>query len=289
MKIAIITGGETGERSVSLKSAENIRKAIDFAETETFIFPEDRGGFVEKVSTFDLAIPVIHGIGGEDGSLQALFKILEIPFIFSDIGAHARAINKRNTKELVREIGIAVPKETETLPFFAKPNTGGSSIASKLCQSYEEFAELQKNNQEIDFLTEELVKGREFTVGVLEHGRKTFALPVIEIVPKGEFFDFENKYNPEKLASEICPANIDAPLSTELQQQALTIHKHLGCRHISRSDFIMTPDNQIYFLEINTIPGMTGTSLVPKMLKHVNLSLREVLYGWCEENFTKAQ
>lgn len=281
MRIAIITGGETGEREISIESAKNIQEEIDFAETELFVFPEDSLRFTERVKNFDLAIPAIHGAGGEDGTLQDYLKSLEIPFIFSDTHTHTIGINKRKTKEKAREIGIMTPEETSTFPLFAKPINGGSSVASRLCTSAKELEELQSSKPETDFLTEELIKGREFTVGVIEYRGETSVLPVIEIIFKAEFFDFESKYNTEKLAQEICPAEIDSNLSKELQKQALNIHNHLQARHLSRSDFIVTPDNKIYFLEINTIPGMTKNSLVPKMLKEVKIKLKEILKDWC--------
>ncbi len=281
MKIAIITGGETGERDVSIRSAINVRKLIDFAETTIFIFPDERKLFIESANNFDLAIPMIHGIGGEDGSIQGLLKNLDIPFIFSDITTHAIAIDKKFTKEIVASLGIISPKETNVFPIFAKPRDGGSSVSSGLCNSEEDLNNLIKKSSGTEFLKEEILFGREFTVGVIETCNNTIALPVVEIIPKGKFFDFENKYNPDKLATEICPARIDISLSEELQRQATIIHKHLRVKHLSRSDFIVTKDNNIYFLEINTIPGMTDTSLIPKMLLTAGLSLKEIIKNWC--------
>lgn len=283
MKIAIITGGETGEREVSIQSAHNVQNLIDFAETTLFTFPEDTNLFIQSAQEFDLAIPMIHGIGGEDGSIQGLFKNLKLPFLFSDISTHAIAIDKTFTKELVGTLGILSAKEISTFPLFAKPKHGGSSVASKLCTSQEELDELIQTNPGIEFITEEPLKGREFTVGVIDTGVNTITLPVVEIIPKGEFFDFENKYNPNKLATEVCPAEIDDTLTKELQRQALLVHTHLKAKHLSRSDFIVTPNNKIYFLEINTIPGMTDTSLIPKMVNVEGLNLKEVVKEWCKE------
>ncbi len=283
MKIAIITGGETDEREISIRSANNVRNLIDFAETTLFTFPEDTKVFIESVKDFNLVIPMIHGLGGEDGSLQGLLKNLNIPFIFSDISAHAVAIDKKFTKEIVESLGILSPEEIDIFPLFAKPRHGGSSASSKLCKSQEELDNLLKANPGKEFLTEKPIKVREFTIGIIDDGTSTVPLPVIEIIPKGQFFDFENKYNPDKLATEICPAEIDASLSEELQRQAMIIHTHLNVKHLSRSDFIVTPDNKIYFLEINTIPGMTDTSLIPKMVSVAELSLKEILKTWCLE------
>lgn len=282
MKIAIITGGETGEREVSIRSANNVCKIVDCAETTIFTFPEDTKSFIESAKEFDLAIPVIHGIGGEDGSVQGLFKNLNLPFLFSDIITHAIAIDKKFTKEIAESLGIISPQETNNFPLFAKPRHGGSSVSSKFCESQKDLDELLNKSPETDFLKEEPIRGREFTVGIIDNGNETIPLPVVEIITNGEFFDFENKYNPEKLATEICPAEIDTSLSQELQRQAMIIHTHLNTKHLSRSDFIVTPDNKIYFLEINTIPGMTNTSLIPKMASTANLDLKDIFKGWCD-------
>jgi D-alanine-D-alanine ligase len=277
MNIAIITGGESGERDISIRSAENVKLVIGFAETETFIFPEDRDKFLAVHNGFDIAIPIIHGAGGEDGTLQKFLGDLGLPYIFSGPEAHAIGIDKKKTKELAESIGIKTAKEIKTLPLFAKPRFGGSSVASGLCSREQDVDELVSNNPNTEFLTEELIKGREFTVGVIESNGKTIALPVIEIIPKGEFFDFENKYDPAKLASEVCPADIGEDLARELKRQALEVHNKISAKHISRSDFMMTHDGEMYFLEINTIPGMTKTSLIPKMLQTAGMNLREWL------------
>lgn len=281
MRIAIITGGETGEREISIRSALNIAHIIDFAETKTYIFPEDKQTFVASATDFAIAIPVIHGIGGEDGTLQKMLESMSLPYIFSGVQTHQIGIDKTETKKRVATIGITSPQETLEFPAFVKPRFGGSSVASKLCHSHGELTVLLQQHPTIEFVQESPIKGREFTVGVVEHNNETFALPVVEIIPKGAFFDFENKYNPKKLATEICPATIPEDLTKELQRQALAVHTLFEARHLSRSDFIVTSDNTIYFLEINTIPGMTDTSLIPKMLKQQEFSLKELLKEWC--------
>lgn len=283
MRVAIITGGESGEREISMRSAENVVNLIDFADTEVFVFPEEKERFLNVSKNFDVAIPVIHGVGGEDGALQGFLKEIKVPYIFSDSGAHAVGIDKKTTKQIAKSIGIKIAPETSKFPLFAKPNLGGSSVDSGLCRSQEELDKLISANSETEFILEEPINGREFTVGIIEHNQKIIALPVIEIIPKGEFFDFENKYNPKSLATEICPADIDESLNRELQKQALAIHKKINAKHISRSDFIVRHENEIYFLEINTIPGMTRTSLIPKMLNQAKISLVALLKEWIKQ------
>lgn len=284
MKIGIITGGTTGEREVSIKSARNIGKTIDFAEVEIFTFPDDLEKFLKVRGSLNVVIPVIHGVGAEDGSVQGFLETLGIPYIFSGIQAHAIGIDKRRTKEIVSKYGIVCAKETTEFPLFAKPNFGGSSVASKFCNNKEELDKLLLDNPKTEFILEEPIKGREMTVGIVDKGGESIVLPVIEIIPKGEFFDFESKYVLDKLAEEVCPAKIDTSISKELQRQALVAYKAIGAKHISRVDFFVTPENKIYFLEINTIPGITDTSLVPKMLREEKIELKELLKKWVVES-----
>ena len=283
----MITGGKTGEREVSIRSAENVAKIIDFADVETFTFPEEKENFINKYLNFDAVIPMIHGVGGEDGVLQGFLETLEIPYIFSKTLAHAISINKKLTKKIVTQSKIKVANEisqiSPSFPLFAKPNSGGSSVASKLCNTAEDLNMLISKNPETDFILEEPLKGREFTVGVINQNGAAISLTVVEIIPKGDYFDFESKYDIDKLATEICPAKIERSLSEELQRQALLVHQNIGIRHISRSDFIVSDDGQIYFLEVNTIPGMTNTSLLPKMLLESSLKLKDLIQEWVSD------
>lgn len=281
-KVAIITGGESAERGVSINSAENIKKHIDFADSESFIFPEEKDRFISEYKKFDLVVPMIHGAGGEDGTLQIFLESLNVPYVFSGPEAHSAGIDKRKAKEIAASVGIKSAKETDIFPVFVKPRFGGSSVASKVCNSKDESEDLIMKNPGIDFMHEEIIRGREMTVGIIEHSGEVMALPIIEIIPNGGFFDYENKYDPKKLAEEICPAKIDAGLEAELKSQALLIHQKICAKHFSRSDFIVTPEGEIYFLEINTIPGMTETSLIPKMLKTAGFSLSTLLKEWCK-------
>jgi D-alanine-D-alanine ligase len=285
MRIAVITGGETAERDISIASAKNIKSSISFAESKLFVFPEDKEIFLKEKYLFTIVIPVIHGIGGEDGKLQFFLEQQKIPYIFSNPKTHAIGINKRKSKIIASTLGFMVPREFDVsdavFPLFVKPVYGGSSVASKICNSVQELESLFFENQQLEFMLEEPINGREFTVGIVESEGKTIPLPVIEIIPKEKFFDFESKYSVEKLAQEICPAQIEETLKKTLQSIALSVHQKIGTRHISRSDFIVTSKNEVYFLEINTIPGMTNTSLIPKMLKEANLNISKLLREWC--------
>jgi D-alanine-D-alanine ligase len=285
MRIAIITGGETGEREVSIASAKNVTSAIGFAEHETFIFPEDHSKFIDHASNFDLVIPVIHGRGGEDGSVQQLCESLGLPFLFSPIEAHKIGIDKVLTKEFVTRAEIKIAKQfsrtNAIFPVFVKPRFGGSSVHTARIERAEDLEKLLENAPD-EIMIEEAVSGREFTVGVIEQNPgDPEALPVVEIVSRNKFFDYESKYSADHLANEICPAWIDGVLSRALQNAAIAAHTLIGASHISRSDFIVTNVGEIYFLEINTIPGLTDTSLIPKMLKQANIDFSGLLEKWC--------
>lgn len=284
MFIAIITGGETGEREVSLNSAKNVANAIGFADHETFVFPEDQMRFIEQAANVDLVIPVIHGKGAEDGVVQQLCESFHLPFLFSPIEAHKIGIDKVLTKEFVDRAGIKTAKRfsrsNAIFPVFVKPRFGGSSVHTARIESAEALETFLENVSE-EMMIEEAVSGREFTVGVVEQNPgDPEALPVVEIVSKNKFFDYESKYDADHLASEICPARIDRVLSRQLQEAAIAVHTLIGATHISRSDFIVNDAGEIYFLEINTIPGLTNTSLVPKMLKQANIDFSGLLEKW---------
>lgn len=287
-KVAILSGGTSSERAVALRSAENV-----FAELKTkfdlkiFDFPNDIDNFYKERKNFIAALPVFHGPGGEDGVVQGFLKTLKIPFIFSDVKAHAVGMDKILSKILITKNNLLTPDyklvNTKTKfikPIIIKPVVGGSSIGINIAHNQEELDqaidEALKYDQQV--LLEDYIQGQEFTVVVVEKNNKLQALPVIEIKSSNSFFDYDSKYDP-KLAEEICPAKISDSLSSDLQAQSIKIHNIIGCRHLSRSDFIVV-DNKIYFLEINTIPGMTKESLLPKAIKTANLSFADLLEEW---------
>jgi D-alanine-D-alanine ligase len=287
-KIAIISGGISGEREISLLSATNLQEQIHFTQTELFIFPEDRELFFYKQKEIGCVIPLIHGVGGEDGILQGFLETMNIPYIFSGVEAHAIALDKKITNKLVGTSGIQIPEQYDFnhsenihFPCIIKPRFGGSSLHVMVSRS--DKLEKEKPHKDSEgYICESFIKGREFTVGIIESKRGEEALPVIEIKTDTEIFGWEQKYNPEKLAQEICPAEIDQELSQSLQQIALSVHKLLGIKHLSRSDFIVDEKRNIFFLEINTIPGMTKTSLIPKALQTIGYSLGDLIKFWID-------
>ena len=293
-RIALLTGGESSEREIALRSAKNVADVLkDAFEVAVFDVPSELPGFLEQRSSFSAVIPVLHGVGGEDGTVQGFLDTLKIPYIFSGVQAHAVAMDKEKTKILVSANGVRVPKSItvrlgDSAVFdhsvVVKPYDGGSSVATAVARSQSELdAAIAKGLQfSTAVLAEDFVQGDEYTVAVVDIGGETKALPVIAIRPKEGFFDFESKYNAATLADEICPAPISEELAFSLQSMALIAHRTLGCRHVSRTDIMVDAAGSAWFLETNTIPGMTGTSLLPKALKAGGYDFADTLRGWIE-------
>jgi D-alanine-D-alanine ligase len=292
-KVAIITGGQSTEREVSLWSAEFVLKALreEGVDARVIVLPGDSGDIYS--GAFDVAIPMIHGRGGEDGAIQRHLDTFGIPYLFSSPATHEIGIDKEKTKKCAREVGVNCAKGelvskisdiTLPYPYIIKPVDGGSTIDVVIVKS---DADLITANDVVNkypsMLAESYVSGREFTVGVLEDDGAEIALPVAEIVAEDGFFDFDCKYTDGLMAEEICPANIGEELASKLQDAALQVHRAVGARHMTRSDFIVDDAGEIWFLEINTIPGLTRNSLFPKILPIQGKTLGGVLNGWiCE-------
>lgn len=293
-RIALLTGGESSEREIALRSAKNVAEVLgNIFEVVTFDIPSELSAFLERRSEFSAVIPVLHGVGGEDGTIQGFLETLKIPYIFSGVQAHAVAMDKERTKILVSANGVRTPKSVTVRsgdsvafdhPVVVKPFDGGSSVATAVARSQNELDAAIAKGLEFStaVLVEDFVQGDEYTVAVVDIDGKTKALPVIAIRPKEGFFDFESKYNAATLADEICPAPISEELTSSLQSMALTAHRTLGCRHVSRTDIMVDAAGTAWFLETNTIPGMTGTSLLPKALKAGGHSFADTLRGWIE-------
>ncbi len=282
MRILIVTGGETGEREVSLRSAATVKSWLTkFAEIEILLWPEERELLGNRATNSDLVIPIIHGKGGEDGQVQSLLDRLQVKYLFSKPAIHKICLDKVATKQCVSDF-VRVPKSFTAqdyyLPMVVKDPVGGSSLDTYLIRKRQDLDGLDLSAQ----LIEEYVQGREFTVAVVESVNGLVALPVIEIVAKG-FFDFQQKYDKNNLAKEICPAAISEPLERDLRTLAVKIHSHLGVRHLSRVDFLVTSRGDIVFLEINTIPGLTETSLVPKAMTAAGIDPTELFHYWINQ------
>jgi D-alanine-D-alanine ligase len=292
MKIAILTGGTSSEREIALKSAEMVIELLGSSEVRRYDFPNELDRFLSERDEIDVVIPVFHGRGGEDGTIQGFLETLNLPYVFSSVAAHALAMDKAKTKLVVSAVGVKTPASRVIRrgdvvsfegPVAIKPMDGGSSVGVSIAHDSESFARgiAEGLTHGESVLVESFIQGDEFTVAIIEEEGKSLALPVVQIKSKNAFFDVESKYDPA-LAEEICPALISEDLRNRLQDAALLAHRSVGARHVSRSDFIVDRDEAVWFLEINTIPGMTSASLLPKAISAAQKDFGTVLRGWID-------
>ncbi|MDQ2866555.1 MAG: D-alanine--D-alanine ligase [Candidatus Eremiobacteraeota bacterium] len=276
-KVAVVMGGTSAEREVSIQSGAGVMRALATLGYNARSLDYD-AAFVDAIREIapDVVFNALHGPGGEDGQIQALLDFFAIPYTGSGVEASAIAMDKHLTKKLLAAEGLPtaawdvfdlsggtlplLPGSLD-LPLVIKPRTEGSSQGVCVVKTHEQWTsamiDAAKNYSQI--MAEELVPGREFTCGVL--GEE--ALPVIEIVANNDaFYTYDAKYAPGG-STHIVPARIDEDLSARLQMLALSVHRLLGLRDYSRTDFIVTKEGRPQILEVNTLPGLTQTSLLP--------------------------
>lgn len=279
--VAILMGGRSAEREVSLNTAAQVAAALratGHAVTEIDSADHD---FVERLRAAkpDAVFICLHGRYGEDGTIQGLLELLDLPYVGSGVLASALAMDKVMSKRLFACAGLASPASVEVhrgTPFdieaitaelgpktVVKPANEGSSVGMSIVHEPSELPEALEKAFACDesVLVEQFVAGAEVTVGVLGN-REIEALPTLEVVPEHEFYDYESKYVPG-MSSHIIPARVSDEARAECQRLAVEAHKLLGCRGMSRSDTIVTAEGEVFLLEVNTIPGMTATSLLP--------------------------
>lgn len=324
-RIALVTGGFTGESVISLKSAAVVEKNLDQERYEVYKiliteenwyhedakgqqFPIDKNDFSflldGKKVTFDGVFNILHGSPGEDGKLAGYFDMVGLPYTTCDAATSAITMNKGYTKSIVQDIEeLKVAKSlhllhnhTENnervlkqlrLPLFIKPNNGGSSIGMSKVKSPDELQPaLDKAFEEDDqVLVEEFVTGREFSVGAYRVGGKVTVLPSTEIISSKEFFDFEAKYTPG-VTEEITPGRLTEEEVQRVNRIVEAIYLKLNCKGSVRVDyFLETGTNDFYFIEINTVPGQTETSLISQQVKATGMELKEFYSALIEEMF----
>lgn len=271
-------------------------------ETAAPIAPIDKTDFScmlngEKIR-FDLAFIMIHGTPGENGLLQGYFEMMGIPFSTCSSYVSALTFNKYSCKTFLRDTGIRMPHDiflrkgddfsveriihTLGLPLFVKPTTGGSSFGvTKVGEASELADAIDAAFGEGDaILIEECIKGREMTEGIFTAKGKVIKLPVTEIVPHNDFFDYEAKYQGK--SDEICPARISDELAERISDTTGLIYHYFGCRGLVRADYIVSGE-EIYFLELNTVPGMTQMSLVPQQVRAAGIDMKEFFNALLDE------
>jgi len=305
-KIAVLFGGTGNEREISVKSGRNIADAInkDKYEVIPVDFIGDLSDIIALKGQVDLVYFAIHGYGGEDGKLQGIFDLLNIPYTGSGALASAMAMDKNITKNIYQQNGIPTPRGIVTaisdshgdlakqvkyifgkmkLPIIVKPNSEGSSVGmSWVYKDKELLPALEKAyNCGKTILIEEIINGTEISVPV--YGKNELkALPIIEIMPKSGRFDYESKYT-DGLTDEICPARISETAQSKAVKYAITAHTALGCKGISRTDMFVKPNDDVVVIETNTTPGMTSNSLVPISVAKAGYDMADFLDKIIEE------
>ncbi|MCX6267316.1 MAG: D-alanine--D-alanine ligase [Bacteroidetes bacterium] len=307
LNVAIVAGGDSGEYGISMKSGKQVELNIDREIFRPFLieikgkswnyrigfnkFPVDKNDFSLTIGKrkirFDIVFIAIHGTPGENGKLQGYFDMLGIPYTSCDATTSALTFNKSFCKNIVSAYGIKTAKSLHffhqdednakrilselSLPVFVKPNNGGSSVGMSRVNLKKELppALAKAFHEDTEILVEEFIGGRELTCGVLRSGNELIAFPVTEIISKKEYFDYEAKYK-KGMASEVVPADLPKKLSGHCQDISRLLYEKLNCKGVVRFDYIFTGED-FYFLEVNTVPGMSSASIVPKMAQ---------AYGW---------
>ncbi len=294
MRVLLLAGSWSPESEVSLKGAKNIKQALEQrGHIVTLCDPSfEFDTIIEKAKAHDVTFINLHGVPGEDGLIQAMLSSVGCKYQGSNAQGSYLALNKAAAKQVLKHAGIQtadwhfLPRPVDStwkasfdFPLFIKSNTGGSSInlarIDKEEDLHKELNILFSQGHEV--LVEPLIEGIELTCGVLDIKGVTKALPPVLIKPKGSaFFDYTMKYADDG-AEEICPAPLGEAIIAKIQENALLAHEALGLEGYSRSDFILNKDNELFILEVNTLPGMTSASLVPKEAAAMGIEFGELL------------
>lgn len=279
MRIAVLMGGISSERDISLMSGGAILQGLLNLGYDAFKIDLVEENYLTALmeNEYDLAYIALHGEFGEDGRVQAVLDILKKPYTGSGVTASAVSMDKVLTKIIADDFGIKTPMkytsidEIKKYPIVIKPSKEGSSVGLYICQNAEEAENAVKKLEGIDLVIEEFIAGEELTAGIL-NGEK---LGVVKIIPNSGTYDFESKYTVGKTIYEV-PALIEENYYEEAMEIASKVHDILNLRGMSRSDFILSKDG-LYFLEVNTSPGMTTTSLLPKLGELKGYSFERIL------------
>jgi D-alanine-D-alanine ligase len=290
-RVAVVMGGSSAEREISIQSGSAVMRALQSLGYEAQSLDYDQR-FIEAVREIapDVVFNALHGPGGEDGQVQAILDFLAVPYTGSGVEASAIAMDKHLTKKLLAAEGLPtaawdlfdlsggtlplLPGSLD-LPLVVKPRFEGSSQGVAIVRTHEQWtnAMISVAKTYSQIMAEEYLEGREYTCAIL--GEE--ALPIIEIVPNAdEFYTFEAKYGPGG-STHVVPAHIDEDLAARLQMIALSVHRLLGLRDVSRTDFIVTKEGRPQILEINSLPGLTPTSLLPDACNAVGISFEALV------------
>jgi len=296
INLALLSGGISSEREVSLNSGNQVYDALDKEKYNIIRYDPkmDLPRLMDEASQIDAALIILHGPYGEDGTIQGLLELLDIPYQGSGVLGSAVAMNKLSTKLLYENAGLPIPPylvlergdkldpadcaERLGLPIVVKPLEAGSSVGMSIVKNESSMVAAADKAFEHGeaILVEAYINGIELTAGVVGN-KELQALPLIEIIPDDahEFFDYEAKYT-AGVTQEICPARVDAALTEKAQTYAKMAHRALFCEGYSRTDMILS-EGEMYLLETNTIPGMTATSLLPQAAQAAGISFTKLL------------
>ncbi len=312
--IALITGGFTGESVISLKSAAQIEQNLDASKFEVYKiiisfkswYYEANGQVIEvdkndfslliagKKVLFDAVFVGLHGSPGEDGKLQGYFDMLNIPYTSCDALTSAISMNKGYTKAIVSDIpdlyvanscqffadkpeNATIIEQSLKLPYFVKPNNGGSSIGMSKVNATAALPQALTAafKEDTQVLVEEFIKGREFTIGVYLGKNGIQVLPTTEIISSKEFFDFEAKYTPG-VSEEITPGRMTEEEKVRVEAVVRSVYNKLNCRGVVRIDYILEEGSgNFYFIEINTVPGQSENSIIPQQVRATGRSVQD--------------
>ena len=314
LKIALLAGGDSSERGIALQSAAQIAAALDTGKYDITLvdihgrdwchtaadgrrWQVDKNDFsitIEGVyKRFDYALIIIHGTPGENGRLQGYLDMMDVPYSSCSMASSVITFDKVSTKRAVAGCGINLAREVFLrrgeafdpaaivaelgLPLFVKPNASGSSFGvTKVKRTEDMTAAVEAALRESDdVLIEECITGREMGCGVMIAGGREYLFPITEICSKKEFFDFEAKYT-AGASEEITPADITPEIAAELNRMTLAAYRACRCSGLVRIDFIVTAEGKPYMIEINSIPGMSSGSIVPKQIRAAGMSVGEV-------------
>lgn len=300
MKIAVLLGGISKEREISLRSGKRIAQALRKMghNVDEIDVKEDFVYNVKKLKEYDAIFNILHGTFGEDGRIQSILDIVGVPYTGSGVETSVLAFDKYLCNlfvERLSEGALVVPKflliqedkikeDTLThirnsigLPCVVKPRNEGSSIGTHICFTVDEFEKALKEELENygEVIVQEYIKGKEITISIIDINGTPTVLPILELRPKKLFYDYEAKYT-DGMTEFILPAELDNVLSEKIKEIALDIYKSIGCKHFARVDGIVK-DDKFYFLEVNTLPGMTDLSDLPMSAKAYGIDFEKLV------------
>lgn len=293
LKVAVLMGGPSSEREVSLNTGNAMVEACkqNGFETIPIEFEEDILTHLSTLQNADVVLMALHGGIGENGRIQGMFESLGICFTGSDALSSAMCMDKHISKLLAEDVGIDTPKWRRIkkgnkinnvigYPCVVKPNSEGSTVGLTIVDSEEELdaAVDLAFTYDDEILIEKYIAGKEITCSIVGND----VLPLIEIKPSHDLYDYECKYT-KGLTEYICPTELNKEITESIQKTSLDVYKLLKCRHYGRVDFRLDNDEKHWFLEVNTLPGMTDTSLVPKAAKAVGMSFKELIRSIIEQ------